>query len=46
MLIKLEKFSKNEIPKLLSWIPNKEFLLQWGGSSYSIFCWKSNFLMK
>lgn len=36
MLIKLEKFNCNEISKLISWIPNKEFLLQWGGPSYSM----------
>lgn len=36
MQIKLEKFSSNEISKLISWIPDKEFLLQWGGPAYSI----------
>ncbi len=36
MLIKLEKFNSNEIPKLVLWIPDKEFLLQWGGPGYSI----------
>lgn len=35
MTIKLEKFSYEEIPKLKSWIPNKEFLLQWGGPLYT-----------
>jgi RimJ/RimL family protein N-acetyltransferase len=36
MQIKLEKFKSDEIPKLVSWIPDKEFLLQWGGPAYSI----------
>ena len=36
MQIKLEKLNSNEISKLISWIPNKEFLLQWGGPAYSI----------
>lgn len=35
MLIKIKKFSCEEIPQLISWIPNKEFLLQWGGPSYT-----------
>jgi RimJ/RimL family protein N-acetyltransferase len=35
-MIKLEKFKSNGIPKLVSWIPDKEFLLQWGGPGYSI----------
>lgn len=34
MIIKLERFSKAEIPQLVSWIPDKEFLLQWGGPYY------------
>jgi RimJ/RimL family protein N-acetyltransferase len=36
MRIKLEKFSYEEIPQLISWIPNKEFLLQWGGPAYTL----------
>jgi len=36
MAIKLEKFSYKEIQKLVSWIPNKDFLLQWAGPSYSM----------
>lgn len=36
MLIKLEKFNFTDIPKLISWIPDKEFLMQWGGPGYSI----------
>lgn len=36
MTIKLEKFSYEEIPQLISWIPNKEFLLQWGGPAYTL----------
>lgn len=36
MTIKLEKFSCEEIPQLISWIPNKEFLLQWAGPSYTL----------
>ena len=35
MEIKLEKFSYEEIPQLISWIPNKEFLLQWAGPAYT-----------
>ena len=35
MTIKLEKFCYEEIPQLVSWIPNKEFLLQWAGPSYT-----------
>ena len=35
MLIKLERFSEEEIPQLITWIPDKEFLLQWGGPSYT-----------
>lgn len=36
MTIKLERFSCEEIPQLISWIPNKEFLLQWAGPSYTL----------
>lgn len=36
MNIKLEKFSYKEIPKLISWIENKEFLLKWAGPSYKL----------
>jgi len=36
MIVKLEKFSCEEIPQLISWIPNKEFLLQWAGPLYTI----------
>ncbi|WP_291648359.1 GNAT family protein [Clostridium sp.] len=35
MKIKLERFKYEEIPQLISWIPNKEFLLQWAGPSYT-----------
>lgn len=35
MRIKLERFSCEEISQLVSWIPSKEFLLQWGGPSYT-----------
>lgn len=35
MKIKLERFKYEEIPQLISWIPNKEFLLQWAGQSYT-----------
>ncbi|MDI9215818.1 MULTISPECIES: GNAT family protein [Clostridium] len=35
MKIKLERFKYEEILQLISWIPNKEFLLQWAGPSYS-----------
>ncbi len=35
MKIKLERFKYEEIPQLISWIPNKEFLLQWAGPSYA-----------
>lgn len=35
MVIKLERFSYQEIPQLISWIPNKEFLLQWAGPAYT-----------
>lgn len=36
MAIKLESFSHERIPQLISWIPNREFLLQWAGPSYTI----------
>ena len=36
MAIKLVKFSCEEIPQLISCIPNKEFLLQWAGPSYTL----------
>lgn len=36
MKIKLEKFSYEDIPELASWVPNKEFLLQWAGPSYTL----------
>ena len=35
MKIKLERFKYEEISQLISWIPNKEFLLQWAGPSYT-----------
>ncbi|GAA0824898.1 hypothetical protein [Clostridium tertium] len=35
MKIKLERFKYEEISQLISWIHNKEFLLQWVGPSYS-----------
>lgn len=35
MLIKLEKFKTCDVPTLISWIPNKEFLLQWAGPAYT-----------
>ncbi|MBU3176827.1 GNAT family N-acetyltransferase [Clostridium estertheticum] len=35
MLIKLERFKSEEIMQLVSWVPNKEFLLQWGGPLYN-----------
>lgn len=35
MVIKLERFSYEEIPQLISWIPNKEFLFQWAGPAYT-----------
>ncbi|AIY79821.1 acetyltransferase family protein [Clostridium botulinum 202F] len=35
MKIKLERFNYEEIPQLISWIPNKDFLLQWAGPSYT-----------
>lgn len=36
MAIRLEKFTYEEISQLISWIPNKEFLLQWAGPTYTI----------
>ncbi|MCB2291356.1 GNAT family N-acetyltransferase [Clostridium sp. CS001] len=36
MIIKLKKFTCEEIPQLISWIPNKEFLLQWAGPTYTL----------
>ena len=36
MTVILEKFTYEEIPQLISWIPNKEFLLQWAGPSYTL----------
>ncbi|MBZ9625945.1 GNAT family N-acetyltransferase [Clostridium sp. FP2] len=35
MLIKLEKFKTCDVKILASWIPDKEFLLQWAGPAYS-----------
>ncbi|MGH4122844.1 MAG: GNAT family N-acetyltransferase [Clostridium sp.] len=35
MLIKLEKFKTCDVGTLASWIPNKEFLLQWAGPAYT-----------
>lgn len=35
MLIKLEKFEISDVQTLASWIPDKEFLLQWGGPAYT-----------
>lgn len=35
MKIKLERFNYEEIPQLISWVPDKEFLLQWAGPSYT-----------
>lgn len=34
MLIKLDKFTISDVPTLISWIPDKEFLMQWGGPAY------------
>lgn len=36
MVIKLEKFNYKEPPKLISWVDDKEFLLQWAGPSYKL----------
>lgn len=36
MIINLEKFNNKEIPKLISWIEDKEFLLKWAGPSYKL----------
>ncbi|WP_300379377.1 hypothetical protein, partial [Clostridium sp.] len=36
IMIKLEKFSCEEITQLISWIPNKEFLLQWICPSHTL----------
>ena len=44
MLVKLERFRCEEIIQLMSWIPNKEFLLQWGGSSYNFELMEKQFL--
>lgn len=44
MLIKLERFSYVEIIQLISWIPNREFLLQWGGPSYNFRLMEIQFL--
>jgi len=44
MLIKLERFSYLEILQLISWIPNREFLLQWGGPSYNFRLMETQFL--
>ena len=35
MLITLERFKICDAPTLISWIPDKEFLLQWSGPSYT-----------
>lgn len=34
-MIKLEKFDRNDFSRLISWIPNDRFLLQWGGPRYT-----------
>lgn len=44
MLIKLEKFNCEEIQQLVSWIPDKEFLLQWAGPSYTFELMEKQFL--
>ena len=36
MTIKLKKFNYKEVQQLVSWIPDKDFLLQWAGPSYSM----------
>lgn len=36
MEVKLEKFSSKDISKVISWIPDKEFLMQWAGPSYTM----------
>jgi RimJ/RimL family protein N-acetyltransferase len=44
VLIKLERFTYEEIPQLISWVPSKEFLLQWGGPSYTYELMEKQFL--
>ena len=34
-MIKLEKFEFGDIARLISWIPDEEFLMQWAGPQYS-----------
>lgn len=34
-MIKLEKFDRNDFERLISWISNDRFLLQWGGPQYT-----------
>lgn len=34
-MIKLERFTKSDIDRLISWIPDDRFLLQWAGPKYS-----------
>ena len=43
-MIKLKVFTTEDISKLISWIPNKEFCLQWAGPQYSFPLDESQFL--
>lgn len=36
MRIKLERFSSEDIPKLVAWSPTREFLMQWAGPGYQL----------
>lgn len=36
MNLELKQFTEEDIPEIVSWIPNKEFLLQWAGPSYTM----------
>lgn len=35
-MLKLEKFAYKDVSKVVSWVENKEFLLQWAGPSYKL----------
>ena len=34
-MIKLTKFSSNDIPRLISWVPDARSVLQWAGPTYT-----------
>jgi RimJ/RimL family protein N-acetyltransferase len=43
-MIKLTQFTRNDIPRLVSWIPDAKFTLQWAGPKYSFEKLKENLI--